>query len=98
MRKKNRIAIVKYSPNGKTYPASCKMKGIAVGDRVCISTPEKYLHEVEVVGIQWENWTCKNEVVGHANEERFGFDLPGLESLNVQSKPHADLRLVNSRA
>lgn len=95
MSKNNRIAIVKYSPNGKTYPAACNMKGINVGDRVCIRTPENVHHEVEVVGIQWENWTCKNEVVGHTDEDRFSFALPSIERLNGQPEQDAGLRLVN---
>lgn len=95
MSKKNRIAIVKYTPYGREYVAGCSMRGIGVGDRVCLRDRQGGLHEVEVVGIQWENWVCSNHVVGHADEERFSFDFALTADTSSRTAQPSGLRLVS---
>ena len=69
-----RIAIVKFTPHGKCYPASCERTDIGKGDQVEIIMRNGTICDGEVVAIQHERWECTSLKVLHLSSEvEYGF-------------------------
>ena len=69
-----RIAIVKFTPHGKCYLASCERRDIGKGDQVEIIMRNGTICDGEVVDIQHERWSCTSLKIEHLSSEvEYGF-------------------------
>lgn len=79
-----RIAIIKYSPQGKTYAASCPRRDIGVGAQVEVEAHDGTCAEADVVAIQHERWLCTRLKIKHlASEVDWSFDFGDAGRLEV---------------
>lgn len=67
-----RIAHVRFSKGGQTYPVNCHRSDLAPADLVVVEmhdrTPRQKIAEVE--GVEFLNWRCKNTIVCKQSEFR----------------------------
>ena len=73
-----RVAHVKFSPNGKSYPARCDRDDILEGHNVEVlmraGTNEACYMNAEVTSISRQRWNCSCHVVNHAHEVEYSFE------------------------
>lgn len=73
-----RIAYVKFSPEGKSYPLACVREDIEPGDEVdvCmfVGTPEAFNMDGVVTSIAYERWECRSRVEYLTSEVEYTLD------------------------
>lgn len=77
-----RIAFVKFTPQGKSYAMKCDRDDLVVGDEVEVlmyagSTKECY-SSGEITSVSHQRWNCSCHVLNHVCEVNLTFDNRGL--------------------
>ena len=95
MRKKPRVRIawVKFSPKGRSYPMRCDREDIYEGHAVEMlryaDSERAYYDDGVVTSIVHERWACKSRVVNHANEVIYsiGSDVQFVRDVDLSRPP-----------
>lgn len=64
----HRIAFIKFTEHGKSYPMQCDRDDLVVGDMVLFIKPDgtgQCYYEGEITAIQYERWNCSGRVLSH---------------------------------
>lgn len=76
-----RVAMVKFTAKGTSYPVRCEDRALIVGSRVnvemWVGTPKASLMDGEITEISFSRYAPTGRVVGNA-DKLCGFDLPGM--------------------
>lgn len=87
-----RVAFVRYSPNGKAYPARCDRRDIVVGDEVDVlmraESDDAYYMDGVVDRIELHRWHCTCRVENLVNEVEYSFLEDGFLDRKVISSPN----------
>lgn len=67
-----RVAHVRLTPNGKSYPMRCDRSDLGVGDNVEVEmyagTKRAYFDDGVITAVEWCRWDCRCHVRNHAEE------------------------------
>lgn len=76
-----RVAMVKFTAKGTSYPVRCEDRALIAGSRVGVEmwagTPKAAFMDGEITDISFARYAPTGRVVGEADENN-GFDLPGM--------------------
>jgi hypothetical protein len=84
-----RVAFVRFSPNGKSYPVHCERKDITEGMEVEVlmraNTPDSYYMIGVVDFIEHHRWNCKSKISYPTSEINYLFNEDGLLERTLKS-------------
>lgn len=83
-----RIAYVKLSQQGKSYPMQCNREDLGVGDSVevvmHVNTGNEHFNEGIITSIAYKRWDCSCRVVNHQDEVSYSI-MPGKEFIPIRT-------------
>jgi hypothetical protein len=73
-----RIAFVRFTPEGKSYAMKCDREDLIVGDEVEVlmyaGSNKEYFHSGEITSVSHDRWNCSCHVLNHVCEVNLSFD------------------------
>lgn len=83
-----RVAFVKFSPNGKAYPARCDREDIREGHEVEVlmraNSADAYYIDGTVIAIAHRQWNCRSHVVNLTSEIDYSISDDGMFERKVR--------------